>query len=528
MIASFASERYSKSMQVILIVLDGWGVAAPGFGNAVTSAETPTLRLIESSYPSCLLQASGIAAGLPWGEPGNSETGHLNLGAGRTVFQHIPRIIASIQDGSFFKNQALRDAAIHVKTYRSSLHLVGLVSSGSVHSYIDHLYALLDFAKREGISKVFLHIFTDGKDSPPQEAAKFINQLVQRLRVQNLGTVATLIGRVYAMDRNEAWDCTKKAYELLTEGKGEMIEDPATYLTASYEKGLSDQYIEPAIQTPQQPIKENDAVVFFNFREDSMRQLTEAFMNPDFNHFPCKKIANLFFVTMTQYEESIPMARVAFPPLKITYPLARILSQVKKRQLHIGESEKYAHITYFFNGLNEKPYPLEERILIPSFGTPHYEQYPEMGALKITEKVAEAIGQFDFILINFANADMLGHTGDIQATTKGVETIDRCIGKLMEKRGEETTILITADHGNAEEMFDAKIRAIKTKHTSNPVPFYFVRENKKGAYEIPLFQKKPQGILADVAPTILELMGIPIPKEMTGQSLLPFLESSTR
>ena len=521
-------------MQVILIILDGWGIAPSTFGNAITSAQTPTIDEIASSSPSLALAASGIAVGLPWGEEGNSEVGHLNMGAGKTVFQYLPRIISAIREGTFFQNPALRGATEHVKKYNSSLHLMGLVSSGSVHSYIDHLYALLELARREGLRRVYLHIFTDGKDSPPQEADKFIAQLNERLKIQKLGTIATIIGRIYAMDRNENWDATQKTYELLTAGKGKTITDVTLYLKDSYEMGVGDQHIEPAILNQKFVISEGDAVIFFNFREDSARQLSRAFTEEAFDKFQRVKISNLFFVSMTQYEDSTPLDHVAFPRPDISVPLARVLSQHKKKQLHIAESEKYAHITYFFNGFIEKAFPGEERILVPSYGAPHYEQYPAMGAEKIADLAATTAGSFDFTLINFANADMLAHTGNMQAAIQGIEAIDRSIRKILEHRSQNTAVLITADHGNAEEMLDPQRRGVKTKHTTNPVPFYVVYPGQrrgvapklKTGPAVPLVKQEPKGVLADVAPTILELMGIPIPKEMTGQSLLPLLTSA--
>ena len=524
-----------SNMRVILIILDGWGAAPPSFGNAISTANTPTLDALEKSHPSLLLQASGIAVGLPWGEEGNSEVGHLNLGAGRIILQYIPRIISSIRDGSFFENPALKNAALHVKSNDSTLHLMGLVSSGSVHSYIDHLYALLELAKRERIANVFLHIFTDGKDCPPNEAAKFIPQLEERLRSQGLGKIATIIGRTYAMDRNENWEYTQKAYELLTEGKGEVINNAAEYLQKSYAKRINDQYIEPAIVNGQLSmvncrVKDADAVIFFNFREDSARQLTHAFLDKEFNYFARKKLNNLFFTALTHYYPEIPLVNVAFPPPDIAHTLAETLSKNNKTQLHIAETEKYAHATYFFSGLIEKPYYGEERILIPSYGA-RYDEHPEMRAEEITDKAIENLDRFDFILINFANSDMLAHTGNMQATIKGIETVDSCIKRILEKAGGEAVVIITADHGNAEEIMELKTGRIKTEHTANPVPLYVVIPNKgmqrdaKGEYNKPLYTKKISGVLADVAPTILEIMGIPAPKEMTGQSLLPLLAS---
>lgn len=508
-------------MRVTLVIIDGWGVAPPSLGNAITSARTPTINRIEQNYPSLLLQASGIAVGLPWGEAGNSEVGHLNLGAGRIVLQYIPRIFYAIRDGSFFSNPALKAAIEHVKKNNSSLHLMGLASSGSVHSYIDHLYALLEFAKREEITNVFLHLFTDGKDSPPNEAKKFIEQLKNRLEEQRLGKIATIIGRSYAMDRNENWGYTHKTYELLTEGKGQPVADLSLYLEKSYEDGINDQYIEPAaIMHGNQSIKDGDAIIFFNFREDSTRQLTHAFIDEEFNNFPRKKISDLKFIAMTHYFSEFPRENVAFLPPDISKTLAETLSQHGKRQLHIAETEKYAHVTYFFNGLQEKNFPGEERVFIPSFAASTYEQQPQMRAEDVTEKALRDLNNFDFILLNFANPDMLAHTGNLQATIKGVEIIDVCIKKLLDEQDDDTALIITSDHGHAEQMFDLKSGTIKTQHTTNPVPLYFVIKNKKGHYPEPLVLQPVKGVLGDVAPTVLEIMGLPIPAEMTGQSLL--------
>lgn len=509
--------------KVILVILDGWGIGQASPGNAISSANTPTIHFIEGAYPSLTLQASGIAVGLPWGEEGNSEVGHLNMGAGRTVFQYLPRIIRAIQDGSFFENPTLKNAAMHVKKQGSRMHLMGLVSSGSVHSYIDHLYALLEFARREGISPVYLHVFTDGKDSFLQEAAKFLAGLEERMAQQGLGSIATLMGRSYAMDRNENWQYTQKAYELLTQGKGTSVKKVRRYLESSYQKGLNDQYIEPAIIKKDGVVSANDALIFFNFREDSARQITRAFNEEEFSVFPRAKIPNLFFAAMTQYEEGVPLEQVLFPPPNVPEPFAEILARHNKLQLRIAETEKYAHATYFFNGLNEKPFRGEERVLIPSFGSPHYEEHPEMSALKITEKALAHFSSFDFTLINYANADMLGHTGNLQAAIQGVEVIDRYLKKLLTAVNEETILIITADHGNAEEMLDPKTGKIKTQHTINPVPFYFVDIKKRGNYANSLVERPPKGTLADVAPTILELMDLPAPRVMTGQSLFPFL-----
>lgn len=516
--------------KVILIILDGWGIAPPSYGNAIASAQKPTMDFIESSYPSCLLQASGAAVGLSWGHEGNSEVGHINIGAGRIVPQYLPRIITSIRDGSFWENRALKKAAAHAKKNSSSFHIMGLVSSGSVHSYIDHLYGILEFAKREGLKKVFLHIFTDGKDSPPDEGAKFIPQLEERLKTQNLGQISTVMGRVYAMDRNENWEYTEKAYNLLTGGGGKQIKDIANYLKQSYSEGADDQTVEPAIIRAQntedktQTIQNGDSVVFFNFREDSARQLTKAFVEDKFSYFKREKIQNLEFVVMTKYYQSLPNEKVAFPPLNILNTLPEVLAACGKTQLHISESEKYAHVTYFFNGLKEKAVKGEERILIPSMGSLQYDKLPAMQAAGIRDVVIKSIGKFDFIIANFANADMLGHTGNMQATMQGVEIIDSCVKKILEAKNDNTTIIITADHGNAEEMLNARTGSIRTEHSANPVPFYLIQKKIPSMNNTPLHMQEKRGVLADVAPTILEIMNIPAPLEMTGESLLPLLK----
>lgn len=521
--------------KVILIVLDGWGVAPPSQGNAITLAETPALDKIETVYPSILLQASGKTVGLPWGSEGNSEVGHLALGSGRIIFHYLPRIVNSIQDGSFFENNVLKNAALHVKTHNSSLHLMGLISSGSVHSYIDHLYGLLEFAKRESIQNVYIHVFTDGKDSPPHEAAKFIEALDARIKSQNIAKVSTVIGRVYSMDRSGDWTATQKAYDLVTRGAGKIVKKTSEYLKESYSMGISDAYIEPAVISEneiidhKQLISDNDAVVFFNFREDSARQLARAFIHPEFREFPRGELQkNLLFITMAKYEDYIPESNVLFLPPDISNTLSEVLSKNEKTQLHIAETEKYAHATYFFNGMKEQKFNREERILVLSYGAPHYENYPEMGAVKVTDEVIKNLNNFDFILINFANADMLAHSGSISATVKGVETIDECIGRISRQRGENTALLITADHGHAEEMIDPRTGNKKTEHTSNPVPFYLVDKDfrGKGRGRGPIYTHDIKGILADVAPTVLDLMGLPIPEEMHGQSLLPLFLNS--
>ena len=515
----------NNTKKVALIILDGWGVTEPSNGNAIYKAKTPTVNMIEKTYFSTTLQASGIAVGLPWGREGNSEVGHINLGAGRIVYQYLPRIVSSIRDGSFFKNEALLRAIKFVKRNDSTLHLMGLVSSGSVHSYIDHLYGLLELAKKKDVKKVVLHVFTDGKDGEPNEGAEFIQKLQDRLKKENLGKIGTIIGRAYAMDRNNKWDFTQKTYELLTNGIGEKITNIYEYLKNSYATDKTDMTIDPAVVyengSPIGLIKSQDALIFFNFREDSARQLTRAFVLSDdeFDKFPRKKIQSLYFVGMTQYEIGLPFETAFLPPI-IKMPLAEVLSKNKKKQLHIAETEKYAHVTYFFNGENEKRYEGEERMLCSSTGTPHYDKFPEMQADSIAQKFYENIDKYDFFLLNFANADMLAHSGNIKATIRGIEIIDANLsGILQVAQDKNITIIITSDHGNAEEMLNLKTGEIITSHSKNPVPIYIVGE-KYTTDSIPLYKKVASGVLADVAPTILKIMGLNIPPEMTGKPLI--------
>lgn len=523
---------------VVLVVLDGFGVSSQTRGNAIHAASKPNLDLIESRYPFTTLQASGATVGLPWGEAGNSEVGHLTMGAGRAIYHHLPRIIMAVENGSFFTNPAFLRVTEHVKERGSSLHLFGLVSSGSVHSYLDHLYALLELVNRSGVERVYLHVITDGRDAPPGEAAKFLPQLEERLVAKHpTVTIASLLGRFYAMDRDEKWERVRRAYELLTEGKGNSFKDPAEYISSSYDRGVTDEFIEPAYRDGPPAdgspiagrIRDGDGLVIFNFREDSMREITEAFAKEIFDAFERTRMPNLKIATMTEYEKNLPGVEAAFPPLEISLPLGRILSLAGKTQLHIAESEKYAHVTYFFNGGTEKPFPDEERILVPSLGVPHFDEHPEMKAPEITKRIRERIGEYDFILANYANADMVGHTGNFDAARQAVEALDQAIGALMpavlEKDG---ALIITGDHGNAEQKIHPQSGEPITEHTVNPVPFYLIAKpfelpQARSAQEIAARKREPGGILTDVAPTILELMGLTQPPEMTGKSLLSVL-----
>ncbi|HAQ05348.1 TPA: 2,3-bisphosphoglycerate-independent phosphoglycerate mutase, partial [Candidatus Azambacteria bacterium] len=420
-----------------------------------------------------------------------------------------------------------------VKEKKSNLHLVGLIGSGSVHSYIDHLYALLDLAQKENLSqKTYLHLFTDGKDSPPHEAAKFVYNIRQRLESLDVGEISTIMGRFYAMDRDNNWDRTEAAYRLLTEGAGEVLEDPVAALEKAYQENSSDERVKPVVirraDKAANVISDNDAVIFFNFREDSERQLTKAFVQPRFDKFPRRQLNNLYFVAMTEYEKGLPF-EVAFPPIGVENALGEVFSNTQKKQVRIAETEKYAHVTYFFNGGKEIAFPGEDRILIPSVTTPHLEQQPAMAAYEITDKLLDALEKkiYDLAVVNYANSDMVGHTGNFDATVKAVEVLDRCLGMIYKwVLANDAILILTSDHGNAEEKFDLLTGETRTEHSTNPVPFYLIAKpykRTKTSEEIIRSNIEIGGLLADVAPTILELAGLAQPKEMTGKSLLKIL-----
>lgn len=523
---------------VMLIVLDGWGLSHHELGNAIKKASTPTIDKLNAFYPHLALQASGISVGLPWGEVGNSEVGHMTMGAGKIIYQNMPRITLAIQNGDFFKNPAFLKATEHVRKNQSALHIMGLVGQGGVHSYLDHLLALIEMAHEQKCQKLFIHVFTDGRDSDPKSAWKAISKIQSKCQELNLGKIATLSGRFFAMDRNNNWDRTEKAYRAMTEGQGNSINNIEEYLNASYAKNVFDEYLEPGVVMENNPsgpegagqpigkIEDKDAVIFFNFREDRARQISEAFVLPGFMKFERTLKKDLLFVGMVEYDSSLPM-EVAFPPVKNDNPLGKILSQNNLKQLRIAETEKFAHVTYFFNGGAEEAYPQEDRIIIPSAKTDSFDKVPEMSAREITEKVIEAVSQnkYQFILINFANADIVGHSGNEEATVKAVEILDECLAKIIpEVLSRSGAILITADHGNAEEVKNVKTGEIDTKHSENPVPLWFI--TSENHHDTPSAEEnyEPKGFLSDIAPTILEILDIPKPKEMTGESLLPLLK----
>lgn len=514
---------------VVLVILDGWGWSLEQRGNAIAMAQTPILDTLRKNFPFTLLQASGISVGLPWAEPGNSKVGHTSIGTGQVRYQPLTRISRSIQAGDFFKNQVLLASAEHVKERNSSFHIMGLLGSGSVHSYLDHLWAMLEFVQKQNLPSVYLHLFLDGRDSPPKEGVSLVAKIITELKQKGISRLSTLIGRHYAMDRDLGWENTAKAYRLITEGIGEITEDPVAALKTQYTKSLTDEYIEPIVIKQKEDsglIKANDALVFFNFREDSARQLTRAFQNPaSVEGARLKKIDNLFLVTMTEYEKGLT-SNVVYLPVPIRYTLSGLVAQAGKRQFKIAETEKYAHVTYFFNGGKEEMMTGEERKIISSEKVTDFAATPKMKAPEIAKELVLVIGQkkYDFILANFANADMLAHTGDIASTVKGVEVIDEAVGTILHAVLElDGALVITADHGNAEQMISLESGSKLTEHSKNPVPFWLVANKfKKEIVEDPQTSTPEiSGILPDVTATILELLDIPVPPDMDGRSLLP-------
>lgn len=527
------TKEIKKYKPVVLIILDGFGVNIDAPESTWKYAKMPTLHSLEANYPFTTLQASGIAVGLPWGEAGNSEVGHLTIGAGRALYHHLPRIISAIDDKSFFQNSAFSGAIDNIKKTGGNLHFVGLFSTGSVHAYAEHLYALLDFAKNSNVEKVYLHLFTDGKDAPEKEGQDFFKQFEELISTKyQFAEIVSVIGRFYSMDRDNNWDRVERAYNCLVKGSEKTFNKASSYIGEAYQKGVFDTNIEPAsLSTNDGRIKSGDSVIFYNYREDSERELAAAFMMENFNDFQRTKLDNLFFVTMTEYDKKIP-AHVAFPPLDINWPLARVIGEAGLKQLHIAESEKYAHVTYFINGGNEQAFQGEDRILINSPHTAHFDEIPEMSAAKITDAVLENIEKYDFLLVNFANADMVGHTGNFDATVKALEAVDLSIGKIISKTLEiNGAVVVTADHGNAEEKVYAASGEKRTKHTINPVPIFIVSNDTKQSAtpkedEIRRRYNHASGVITDIAPTILALMGINKPAEMMGIDLLPKIINS--
>lgn len=537
---------------VVLLILDGWGVGPNNAGNAIELASTPSMDKFNLIYPHGLLDASGVAVGLPKGEDGNTETGHLNIGAGRIVYQDLPRINMAIADGSFARNPAFTQAFEHVKRNNSVLHLIGLIGSGGVHSNISHLYALLATAKQAGFNgNVFVHAITDGRDSPPTSGIDYITQLQEQLKQLEVGQLATVMGRYYAMDRDHRWERTQVAYDAITVGSNTCTEDIGGAIRASYTAGKTDEFIEPISVCGQDGvhriIQDNDAIIFFNFRIDRPRQLTKAFVLPNFENglgaegfdpyaikynrshiqqqvtttetFQRKKILqNIMFVTMTEYEKGLSTI-VAFPPEFVAMPLGRVLSERGLRQLRMCETEKERFVTYYFNGQREDAFPLEDRVIIPSQKVPTYDLIPEMSAPDITKTLLEKISLdiYDVIIVNFANPDMVAHTGNLQAAVRACEVTDECVGRVVSTVTERGgVVMITADHGNAEELINNETGEVDTEHSIYPVPLIICSKQ----YQLQTNKVLQKGILADVGPTMLKILNIPRPVEMTGRELI--------
>ncbi|QAT42477.1 2,3-bisphosphoglycerate-independent phosphoglycerate mutase [Aminipila luticellarii] len=503
----------------MLMILDGYGINKNTYGNAIAAASKPNLDKIFEKYPHTTLKACGLDVGLPAGQMGNSEVGHLNIGAGRIVYQELTKITKEIEEGSFFENKVIHEAMQHAIENHSALHLLGLVSDGGVHSHIGHLFALLDMAKKKGVETVYVHALLDGRDVPPRCAKKYIEQLEAHMKEIGLGSISTVAGRYYGMDRDKRWERVIKCYDAMTLGKGVQAKSAVEAIETAYDKDQSDEFIVPAViqsgNSAPATVKDKDAVIMFNFRPDRAREITRAFVSDDFDGFERKKvIKNLFYVCMTQYDAEMPHVSVAFPPQSLKNTLGEYLAKQNLTQLRIAETEKYAHVTFFFNGGVEAPNKDEDRILIPSPSVATYDLQPEMSAYGITEKVLEQIHKetYDVIILNFANADMVGHTGVFEAAEKAVEALDNCVAQIadaiLDKGGQ---ILLTADHGNADCMLNEK-GEIVTAHSLNDVPLVHIAKEP--------VHLKDGGILADIAPTMLDLMGIAIPDEMTGKSLI--------
>ncbi len=507
--------------QVVLIVLDGWGINMHREGNAIAAANAPVYQSLVRDCPYTQLLASGEAVGLPDGQMGNSEVGHLNLGAGRVVYQDSTRISKAVREGEFFKNQVLMTALTKVKQAGGALHLMGLLSDGGVHSRLDHIHAMVEFAKAQGVRRLFFHAFLDGRDTPPSSALEYVSQFEDFLAKTGVGTIATVCGRYYAMDRDKRWERVQKAYEALVMGEGIRKYSTVDAIRQSYENGRTDEFLLPTVvlasasNRPVGTIRDGDAVIFCNFRSDRAREITRVLTDPAFREFNRTIVPKLSsFVCLTQYDETFDLP-VAFAPVRLTRILGEVVSLRGLQQLRIAETEKYAHVTFFFNGGEEKPFPLEDRVLVPSpRDVATYDKKPEMGAREITEKLVKAIlsRKYGFILANYANPDMVGHTGILEAAVKAVEVLDECLGRIVRSAQEAgARVLITADHGNLEIMSDPVTGQPHTAHTTDPVPFIVIGEK---------VALKEQGILADVAPTVLQLLGIEQPEEMTGSSLI--------
>lgn len=506
----------------MLIILDGWGISPAHEGNAVFLSGTPFLNRLKQEYPHTQLRCSGEAVGLPEGVMGNSEVGHLNIGAGRIVYQELLRIDIAIRNGEFAQNGVLSSAMSQVRQNHSALHLMGLLSDGGVHSHLSHLLALLDMSQEKGVKRVCVHAVLDGRDTPPDSGIAYIRQLQDHIRSRRFGEIASICGRFYAMDRDTRWDRVEKAFRLYTQAEGIKEFHPEEAVKNAYLRGETDEFVQPVVMTdpngkPLATVCDNDGIIFFNFRADRAREITRAFTDPNFGFFERQISPRLCgFVCMTQYDESF-MLPVAFPPVHLSEILGEIISKKGLRQLRIAETEKYAHVTYFFNGGEETPFPMEDRCLVPSpRDIPTYNLKPEMSAPKVTQEVLSRLKskKYDLIVLNFANMDMVGHTGELDAAIRACRTVDECVEQIVsEVKAQGGTALVTADHGNAEKMI-AENGGAHTAHTTNPVPFILADDSRK---HICL---RSDGILGDIAPTVLDILGIARPDKMTGRTLI--------
>ena len=498
---------------LILMILDGFGIAGEQ-GNAIKAAKKPNIDRLFSSNPITQIGASGMDVGLPDGQMGNSEVGHTNIGAGRIVYQELTRITKSIQDGDFFNNEALCNAIDNAVKNGTALHIMGLLSDGGVHSHNTHLYGILELAKKKGLEKVYVHAFLDGRDVPPSSGKDFVAACVEEMKKIGVGQIATVMGRYYAMDRDNRWERVVKAYSAMVYGEGIKCADPVEAVAASYAEGVTDEFVVPTVIDGAAPIGAGDSMIFYNFRPDRAREITRTFVDPDFNGFERKKgFFPLTYVCMTQYDATMPNVQVAFKPQSLDNTFGEYISNKGLTQLRIAETGKYAHVTFFFNGGVEKTYENEDRILVASPKVATYDLQPEMSAYEVADKCAEAIksGKYDVIILNFANCDMVGHTGVFDAAVKAVEAVDACVGKVTDAIAEMGGVsLITADHGNADKMFEEDGSPF-TAHTTNPVPFCVI------GYPC---QLREGGRLADIAPTMLQILGLEQPEEMTGTSLI--------
>ena len=504
----------------VLMILDGYGLNDKTEANAVAEANTPVMDGLMKDYPFVKGYASGLSVGLPDGQMGNSEVGHLNMGAGRIVYQDLTKITKMIQDGDFFENPELLKACKNAKDNKSALHLYGLLSDGGVHSHISHLYGLLELAKKEGLEKVYVHCFLDGRDTPPASGKGYVEELEEKMKEIGVGKVATVMGRYYVMDRDNRWDRVELAYKAMVKGEGLAADNAVEAVANSYADDKTDEFVLPAVVmengAPVATIKDGDSIIFFNFRPDRAREITRCFCAEDFDGFDRGDRVKTTYVCFTEYDVTIPNKSIAFPKTEITNTLGEFLAAKGLKQARIAETEKYAHVTFFFNGGVEEPNEGEERILVKSPKVATYDLQPEMSAFTVCDKLCEAIrsDKYDVIIINFANPDMVGHTGVEAAAIKAVEAVDACVGKAVEAIKEvDGQMFICADHGNAEQLLDYETKAPFTAHTTNPVPFILVNADPK-------YKLREDGVLADIAPTLIELMGLEKPQEMTGTSLL--------